>query len=77
MEPGVQDDVCITSGQENPDMLGWALTFAIFALVAGYLGFFGLAGLAASIAKFLLIIFLILLVVSAFAGALRGRPPPI
>jgi uncharacterized membrane protein YtjA (UPF0391 family) len=61
--------------KENTHMLGWALTFFIFALVAGYLGFFGLAGLAGSIAKFLLIVFLILLVISAFSGALRGRPP--
>jgi uncharacterized membrane protein YtjA (UPF0391 family) len=56
-------------------MLGWALTFLILALVAGYMGFFGLAGLAASIAKLLLVVFLILLIVSAFSGALRGRPP--
>jgi uncharacterized membrane protein YtjA (UPF0391 family) len=56
-------------------MLGWALTFLILALVAGYMGFFGLAGLAASIAKLLLIVFVILLIVSAFSGALRGRPP--
>ncbi len=56
-------------------MLGWALTFLILALVAGYMGFFGLAGLAATIAKLLLIVFVILLIVSAFSGALRGRPP--
>ena len=56
-------------------MLGWALTFLILALVAGYMGFFGLAGLAALIAKLLLVVFLILLIVSAFSGALRGRPP--
>ena len=56
-------------------MLGWAFTFLILALVAGYMGFFGLAGLAATIAKLLLIVFVILLIVSAFSGALRGRPP--
>ncbi len=56
-------------------MLGWALTFLILALVAGYMGFFGLAGLAATIAKLLLIVFVVLLIVSAFSGALRGRPP--
>jgi uncharacterized membrane protein YtjA (UPF0391 family) len=55
--------------------LGLALTFLILALVAGYMGFFGLAGLAATIAKLLLVVFLILLIVSAFSGALRGRPP--
>ena len=56
-------------------MLGWALTFLILALVAGYMGFFAMAGLAASIAKLLLIVFVVLLIVSAFSGALRGRPP--
>jgi uncharacterized membrane protein YtjA (UPF0391 family) len=56
-------------------MLGWALTFLILALVAGLLGFFALAGLAATIAKLLLLIFVVLLIVSAFSGALRGRPP--
>jgi uncharacterized membrane protein YtjA (UPF0391 family) len=56
-------------------MLGWALAFFILALIAAYMGFFALAGLAASIAKLLLVVFLILLVVSAFSGALRGRPP--
>jgi uncharacterized membrane protein YtjA (UPF0391 family) len=61
--------------REEYYMLGWALTFLILALVAGYMGFFGLAGLAATIAKLLLIVFVILLIVSAFSGALRGRPP--
>jgi uncharacterized membrane protein YtjA (UPF0391 family) len=56
-------------------MLGWALTFFLLAIVAAYMGFFGLAGLAATIAKLLLIVFVILLIVSAFSGALRGRPP--
>ena len=32
-------------------------------------------GLAATIAKLLLIVFVVLLIVSAFSGALRGRPP--
>ena len=56
-------------------MLGWALAFFVLALVAAYMGFFAMAGLAASIAKLLLIVFVILLIVSAFSGALRGRPP--
>ena len=56
-------------------MLGWALAFLILALVAGYMGFFALAGMAATIAKLLLVVFVILLIVSAFSGALRGRPP--
>lgn len=56
-------------------MLGWALTFLILALVAAYMGFFALAGLAASIAKLLLLVFVVLLIVSAFSGAIRGKPP--
>ena len=56
-------------------MLGWALAFFVLALIAAYMGFFAMAGLAASIAKLLLIVFVILLIVSAFSGALRGRPP--
>ena len=56
-------------------MLGWALTFLILSLIAYYVGFFALAGNAASIAKLLLIVFVVLLIVSAFSGALRGRPP--
>jgi uncharacterized membrane protein YtjA (UPF0391 family) len=39
------------------------------------MGFFAMAGLAASIAKLLLVVFVIFLIVSAFSGALRGRPP--
>ena len=54
-------------------MLGWISTFLILA--ASSMGFFGLAGLAATVAKLLLIVFVILLIVSAFSGALRGRPP--
>lgn len=56
-------------------MLGWALTFLILSLIAAYMGFFAMAGLAASIAKLLLVVFLVLLIVSAFSGALKGRPP--
>ena len=54
-------------------MLGWTSTFLIVAVC--YMGFFGLAGLAETVAKLLLIDFVILLIVSAFSGALRGRPP--
>jgi uncharacterized membrane protein YtjA (UPF0391 family) len=56
-------------------MLGWALAFFVLALIAAYMGFFAMAGLAASIAKLLLVVFVVLLIVSAFSGALRGRPP--
>ncbi len=62
---------------DSSRMLGWTLTFLLFAVVAAWLGFFGLAGLAAGIAKILLIVFVVLLIVSAFSGALRGRPPPV
>ena len=55
-------------------MLGWALTFLVLALVAAYMGFFALVGVAADAAKLLLIVFVVLLIVSAFSGALRGRP---
>jgi uncharacterized membrane protein YtjA (UPF0391 family) len=74
LEPSAHEDVHVQADEDHSNMLGWALTFFILALVAGYLGFFGLAGLAGSIAKILLIVFLILLIVSAFSGALRGRP---
>jgi uncharacterized membrane protein YtjA (UPF0391 family) len=63
------------AGFEDIAMLGWALAFLVLALIAAYMGFYGLAGMAAVIAKLLLVVFLILLVVSAFSGALRGRPP--
>ena len=56
-------------------MLGWALAFFLLSLVTYYAGFFALAGTAAGIAKLLLVVFLVLLIVSAFSGALRGRPP--
>jgi uncharacterized membrane protein YtjA (UPF0391 family) len=56
-------------------MLGWAFAFFVLALIAAYMGFYALMGVAAVIAKLLLLVFLILLVVSAFSGALRGRPP--
>jgi uncharacterized membrane protein YtjA (UPF0391 family) len=75
LEPAHDGRVLSPLNWWSSDMLGWALTFLILALVAGYMGFFGLAGLAASIAKLLLVVFLILLIVSAFSGALRGRPP--
>lgn len=53
------------------------LGFRLFRSGAGrrLYGFYDLAGTAAIIAKFLLVVFLVLLVVSAFSGALRGRPP--
>jgi uncharacterized membrane protein YtjA (UPF0391 family) len=56
-------------------MLTWALTFFVLALIAALFGFTDIAGAAVGIAKILFFVFLVLLVVSALAGALRGRPP--
>jgi uncharacterized membrane protein YtjA (UPF0391 family) len=50
-------------------------TRVFHAGVAGYLGFFGLAGLSAAPATLALTVFVVLVVVSAFATALRDRPP--
>lgn len=60
---------------ESTTMLSWSLTFLIVALIAGVLGFTGIAGAAAGIAKILFFVFLALLIISALAGALRGKPP--
>ncbi|HVR37399.1 MAG TPA: DUF1328 domain-containing protein [Methylomirabilota bacterium] len=54
-------------------MLGWAVTFLIFALIAGLLGFTGIAGTAVWIAKVLFFVFLIAFVVSLIFG--RSTPP--
>lgn len=49
-------------------MLGWSLTFLIFALIAAALGFGGLASSAAGIAKILFFAFLALAAVSLLTG---------
>jgi uncharacterized membrane protein YtjA (UPF0391 family) len=54
-------------------MFGWALTFLVIALIAGVLGFGGIAGTAMGIAKIVFFAALALFVVSAIAGAVRGR----
>ena len=54
-------------------MLGWALTFLIVALVAAVLGFGGVAGTAIGIAKIIFFVAIVLFLVSAVAGAMRGR----
>jgi len=46
-------------------MLGWILTFLIFALIAVALGFTGIAGASAGIAQLLFVIFFFALIVSA------------
>jgi uncharacterized membrane protein YtjA (UPF0391 family) len=55
-------------------MLYWALMFLVIALIAAAFGFGGVAGTAAGFAKILFFIFLVLFLVSAIAGAFRGRP---
>jgi uncharacterized membrane protein YtjA (UPF0391 family) len=57
-------------------MLGWALTFFVFALIAALFGFGNLAAGAAGIAKILFAAFLVVAVVSFVTGLLRGRKRP-
>jgi uncharacterized membrane protein YtjA (UPF0391 family) len=54
-------------------MLGWALTFLVIALLAAVLGFGGIAGTAIGIAKIIFFVAIILFLISAVAGAMRGR----
>jgi uncharacterized membrane protein YtjA (UPF0391 family) len=54
-------------------MLGWALTFLVIALIAAVLGFGGIAGAAIGIAKIIFFVAIILFLISAVAGAVRGR----
>jgi uncharacterized membrane protein YtjA (UPF0391 family) len=54
-------------------MLGWALTFLVIALIAALLGFGGVAGTAVGIAKIIFFVAIVLFLISAVAGAMRGR----
>ena len=54
-------------------MLGWALTFLVIALAAALLGFGGVAGTAVGIAKIIFFVAIALFLISAMAGAVRGR----
>lgn len=54
-------------------MLGWALTFLVIALIAALLGFGGIAGTAVGIAKIVFFMAVALFLISAVAGAFRGR----
>lgn len=56
-------------------MLYYALVFFVLALVAGLLGFGGIASASVGIAKILFFVFIVLFLISAVAGAARGRPP--
>ena len=57
-------------------MLGWALTFLVFALVAALLGFTGMALLSMEIARVLFVLFLVLFIISLIFGLVRRRRPP-
>ena len=60
-------------------ILKWALIMLIVSVLAAFFGFTDLAAAGADVARVLffifIVVFLILLIVSAFSGALRGRPP--
>jgi uncharacterized membrane protein YtjA (UPF0391 family) len=56
-------------------MLGWAVTFLLIALIAAVLGFGGIAGTAIGIAKIIFFVAIALFLISAVAGAIRGRSP--
>ena len=56
-------------------MLGWAVTVLLIALIAAVLGFGGIAGTAIGIAKIIFFVAIALFLISAVAGAIRGRSP--
>lgn len=56
-------------------MLGWAVTFLLIALIAAVLGFGGIAGTSIGIAKIIFFVAIALFLISAVAGAIRGRSP--
>lgn len=58
-------------------MFGWAILFLIVALVAAALGFGGIAGTAIEIAKIIFFVAIVLFVISAVAGLVRRRRPPV
>src|SRR5579864_2115345 len=61
--------------RKETHMLQLALLFLVIALIAGAVGLFGIASISSQIAWILFVVFLVLFIVSAIAGALRGRPP--
>jgi len=58
-------------------MLHYAAVFFVIAIIAAVFGFGGIAMGAVEIAKILFFIFIILAVISALAGAFRGKGPRI
>ena len=67
------DGAPMALGHMEAHMLGWALTFLVVALIAALLGFGGIAGTAVGIAKIIFFVAIILFLISAVAGAMRGR----
>jgi uncharacterized membrane protein YtjA (UPF0391 family) len=67
------DDALLPRQFMEAVMLGWALTFLVVALIAAVLGFGGIAGAAVGIAKIIFFVAIILFLISAVAGAMRGR----
>jgi uncharacterized membrane protein YtjA (UPF0391 family) len=64
---------CRRVREMEDQMLGWALTFLVIALIAALLGFGGIAGTAVGIAKIIFFVAIVLFLISAIAGAVRGR----
>ena len=63
-------------GQEGVEvMLQLAILLLVLSIVFGVFGFGGLAVEFAGIAQILFFVFVVLFLLSAVAGALRGRPP--
>jgi len=56
-------------------MLQLAIVFLLLALVAGIFGYSGLVTDFTGVAQFLFATFIALFLITAVAGALRGRPP--
>ncbi len=56
-------------------MLRWAISFLVLALIAAVFGFGGIAAVSANIAQVLFFVFIVLFLITALAGALRGRAP--
>jgi uncharacterized membrane protein YtjA (UPF0391 family) len=61
--------------EQEPIMLGWAVTFLLVALVAAILGFGGIASFAVDIARIIFFVAIVLFAISALVALLRGRRP--
>ncbi len=71
---GICDGPCSSrsiGGQEENQMLRWALAFFIVALIAALFGFGGIAVAAAGIAKILFFIFIVLFLLALVGGMVR------